>query len=255
MVAAVLGMVLLPCAPVRAEDGPTATLTITASRDARRIVTLARPLTLWLEDPDHGPAYSGSAQYAGFVLVPEKRSGSSAGVARLPGAGGAPVSVLAGDDPVPTLPAGRYTLAVVAEEPVTIRVRASGTPSTTWRAAAPLPVARVDASMSSVALNAYGDAFLVLTAASAVFTVTTFRVTGTMVSLTWCVFPAGDTDCLSKRGTERQHTSGGARVHREVAAAFALAPRTLGAGRWRTTWEMDTDGVLHDVAAYALVVG
>jgi hypothetical protein len=247
-------MVLLPCAPVRAEDGPTATLTITASRDARRTVTLARPLTLWLEDPEHGPAYSSGARYAGFVLVPEKRGAPGAGVARLPGAGGAPIGVLAGDDPVPTLPAGRYTLAVVADEPVTIRVRASGTRSTTWRAAAPLPVARVDASMSSVVRQAHGDAFLDLTAASAVFTVTTFRVTGTTVPLTWCVFPDGD-GCSSARAAVRHYTSGGAWVHREIAVAFALAPRTLGEGRWRATWSMETDGVLHDVAAYALVVG
>ncbi|HEU0130971.1 MAG TPA: hypothetical protein VFQ85_08280 [Mycobacteriales bacterium] len=249
---------VVPLASARAaSDAPTGTLVVKAPRHAKVAVTLRHAVTFWLADrgDEYGPVVEGSSLHTGFLLVPATRAVATIGWVRVPGAPNTRIELVAGNNDHPTVPAGRYTLEVVGERPVTITMRVRGLPNTTWSATAPLTVRRAAATFdSTVGHNLPGHASVTLTATSAVFTVALWRSTGNAISASWCL---GHSACGG--GPPKQATAGSFLppvVDKVSGVWFYLAPRTpRSAGSWTSLWTLDSNVLARDPSAYALVIG
>lgn len=236
---------------------PTATLTIKASRHARLVVTLHTAATFWLADEGDvdGPIFTGGGKHAGFLLLPASKRSETVGMVRIPATPYTSVDLLAGDDPTPTLPAGRYTLEVVADQAVEIRVRLRGMTSRTWKATAPLAVRTATGSFANeVGREVSGHGKITVSATSAVFSVAMFRATGITVSAEWCVARAANCGGASNV-QEARSTSTQPLVEQTAGASFYLAPRELAAGTWITRWTVGADVLVREPTAYAIVIG
>lgn len=236
---------------------PTGTLTVKAPKHARLLVTLAKPVTFWLdtEGDTDGPIIAGGGKHAGFLLVAKSVHVDTVGMVRVPAAARTSIQLLAGDNARPTLPAGRYTLEVVADQAIDIRVRIRGMASMTWRATGPLSVRTVNATFTSdPGPESSGTGAFTLSASSAVFTVAMFRATGVTVSAQWCVTRA--IEC-SGGGVVQNSITQSSRplVDQEIGANFYLAPRELPAGSWKVGWALGADALIREPTAYALIVG
>lgn len=236
---------------------PTGTLTIKAPRHASLAVTLHTSATLWLADDGDvdGPIFTGGGKHAGFLLLPASKRADTVGMVRIPATPYTSVDLLAGDDATPTIPAGRYTLEVVADQAVEIRVRLRGMSSRTWKATGPLAVRTATGSFpNDVGREVIGDGKFTLSATSAVFSVAMFRVTGVTVSAEWCVartVHCGGTSTVQ----EARSTSTQPRVEQTAGASFYLAPREVRAGAWTSQWTVGADVLVREPTAYALIIG
>ncbi|HWL36838.1 MAG TPA: hypothetical protein VNQ77_11645 [Frankiaceae bacterium] len=244
--------------PARAANAkPTGTITITAPRHARLTVTLPASVTFWLEDEGgvDGPIFAGGGKHAGFVLLPASKRAEATGVVRVPAAEFTSTELLAGDDPTPTMPSGRYTLEVVADRPVEIRVRVRGMASRRWNATVPLSVRTAGGTFTDdVGREVSGAGKITLSESSVVFTVMMFRATGTSVSAAWCV--ARQAGCGGASVVQESRVmSSRPLVEQTTGAGFYLPPRALPAGAWTTQWTVGADVLVREPTAYALVVG
>jgi hypothetical protein len=236
---------------------PTGTIVIAAARHARLTVILPTAVKLWLDDDEDvdGPVFAGGGKHAGFVLLPASRRVEASGLVRVPAEESTSIELLAGETAAPTLPGGRYTLEVVADRPVEIRVRVRGITSRRWTATTPLSVRTATAAFTDdVGHVLRGDGKFSLSSSSAVFTVMTFRATGTSVSAEWCVARAvGCGGTAQVQGS--QFASNRPNVEQTTGAAFYLPPRSLPAGAWTTQWTVGANVLVRQPTAYALVVG
>src|SRR5688500_12240171 len=180
--AAALAFVLAGApAPAGAADA-TGTLTLKADRHASVRMTFRDPVQVWTDGVPGGslPGISGGGDYAGFVFVPERGVGPEAAVVRIPGRTGSGTTIRAGANGKPTLPAGRYTVRVLAAEPVVIKIAVRGLRSTTVRATTPMQVRRYEAAFAEdTGVRLSGRGGVRLGARSAVFVVSVVCFPGT----------------------------------------------------------------------------
>lgn len=253
---AALGTVSPMAAGAKPVPKPTGTITVKAARHARLVVTLDRPVTLWLQDQGDvdGPIIAGGGAHAGFLLVPVGPAVPTVGMVRTPAARSTSVELVAGGEVMPSVPAGRYTLEVVADRAVDIRIRSRGL-TTTWAATSPLSVKSVTATFADGLGNSLvGNARLQVSTTSTVLTVAVFRVSGTTASAQWCV--AHDADCRSGAMTQESRAMfTSPQVEQQIGADFQLSPRSLPSGSWSARWILGADALVREPAAYALVIG
>ena len=249
---------LLPLAVPAEAVKPSGVVRILATGNAQMQVTLRQPTTLWLQTSGGvaGPTISaGASEHAGFVLVPATSSTPTIGVVNVPAGSHSRYDVVVGGKNTPTLPAGRYTLRVVSDQSIDVRVKVSGTPSTTWTARAPLTVRDKEAGFDpAIGPEVVGRAGVRITASSVVVTLATFRVAGHGIAVAWCASskPWCVDDAERQDGTAEPLMPF---LDDEVGAAFVLPPRTFAAGEAFVTWTARTKGLLRDPRAFALVIG
>lgn len=124
--AAIVLAVAVTALPVAAQAAPRHTLTLSGSRTASAVVTFRKGVTVYNGDPAEGatgPAFSGNADVAGYLLMDLARTRVVAGLvttSRLMPQG-APARLSVGDGPV-RVPAGRYVLTLVASATTDVRI-------------------------------------------------------------------------------------------------------------------------------------
>lgn len=240
--------------PADAADA-TGTLTLKADRHASVAVTFRNQVQVWTDGAAGGslPEITGGGDYAGFVFVPERGTGPEAAVVRIPGRTGGATTVRVGEGGKPTLPAGRYTVRVLAEEPVVIRLAVRGLRSTTLRATRPMPVRRYETTFAEdTGRQLAGRGGVRLGARSAVFTVAAFRMTGTTVSASWCLTPAPA--CRPGETRSDSHTFLPF-ADEEIVARYTVRPGSAPSGPLTARWTVGSDVLVREPRAYVLVVG
>lgn len=232
-------------------------LTIRAERSAVTTVTIPRPMTLLLAEPgDPGPvlAISGGGAVAGFLLTPRSGSNDSVGQIALTAPGLTRRYSMGEERQV--VPAGAYTLRVVAESsPVVIRVPTLGL-TAAWTARQPLRTHRGTATWDTPAGPLLlGGTGVTLGPSSVVLLAASYETSGVGGEAVVCL-TTPDGMCNADEGAwSAQATTVRTGPAVRTAGGFATFAERVARGTFTARWRITTYGASITPSAVAVVIG
>jgi hypothetical protein len=257
LVALVMSAAFSPAA--HAAGTPPSVVTIRATGNVQMAITLRTKLTIFNDDPDPGdstPTVSivGGGETTGFALVPADPNIETPARLTMPRPDGGSESLRNGE-PTPSLPAGRYTLRVVATGAVTIRLPVRGLTSRTWRPATALTVRTPRVAYSGdIGQKLVGRAALHIGSGSLVFALTSARATGVRRQLDVCL--TAGADCRTAAWTRRSFTEFSEPLVEDAAVFLTTVDRrVVPPGAYTGIWTVSADLALRSVRTVVVVVG